>query len=57
MRNQDEERHQLEQALARMERHLLSTLERTFKDKEKPVSAAQKSSENSMFQRFFNRSA
>lgn len=56
MTRQDEERHQLELALGRMEKHLLGALEQTFKEKMRPVNATQAYRTNHLFQRFFNRS-
>jgi len=55
MTRQDEERHQLELALGRMEKHLLGALEQTFKEKMRPVNATQTDRTNHLFQRFFNR--
>jgi len=51
----DEERQQLELALKRMEKHLLSRLERTFNSSKGPAAAGHKGRENSIFQRFFQR--
>lgn len=55
MTRQDEERQQLERALGRMEKHLLSRLERTFNNNKGPAATAQKVRESSIFQRFFHR--
>jgi hypothetical protein len=55
MTRQNEERQRLERVLAQMEKHLLTTLERTFTDKKGPTSGAPRVGENPLFQRFLNR--
>jgi hypothetical protein len=55
MTRQDEERHQLELALVKMEKHLLAALEQTFKEKKRAANAAQTERANNLLQRFFNR--
>lgn len=55
MKSQNEERQHLEQALGRMEKHLLTRLERTFNVKNPSTIPAPTGHQNSLFQRFFNR--